>query len=112
MAYSHCVKQQILWMGTLCRRWRVYDSIPPPSVRRASATAEDIEQRRRAIQQEGKSSPPPPADEEESKDIRVSGSPRSALIHRSVHQQYMIPLVNGTTLRVTEMELADLPDEY
>ncbi len=77
-----------------------------PRIRRKSATAEDLARRQESME----SMTTTHNTEEDSRII-----PPSALRYRPSQpsgNRYVIPLTDGTEIRVTERELEDLPEEY
>src|SRR5579875_2532213 len=82
--------------------------------RRASATAEELEERRREANGHAYTTTSSTARRQpttrDDRQIGVIG--KSAIRHRPINVEYVIPLTDGTEMHVTERELSDLPKEY
>lgn len=79
--------------------------------RRSTATAQDVQARRTST---STSTSAPSTDEDTNDDTALSVGVigKSALRHRPLPHLYVIPLTDGTTMRVTEHELHELPEDF
>lgn len=81
----------------------------PGTPKRSSATADDLHERQTAARVHTQT-------RATSEDTEAPGSigiiNKSLLRHRPITTLYLIPLTDGTEMRVTERELGDLPEDY
>src|SRR5437588_5530855 len=88
-------------------------------VKRASATPEELAARFGHISRQPAGKLPPLPQQQTNRSRKtiedgnnVAATPASVLRHRPLNREFVIPLVNGTELHVTERELLAMPQNY